>query len=192
MIGRANASSFSVHADVKDLFFDRAMILQKIGRENARRLGRVGAFVRQRARTAILRRAPKARHGKRRHARPGSPPLVHSNDSFATLRNILFYLDRDWETVIIGPRAVKSLKLKNASKDYVPGLLELGGTSTISQTLMPSSGEWVTIDPKYGKEKGYEQRTVKARYKKFPFMGPALEAERKAGTLAGLWASSGG
>jgi hypothetical protein len=189
MIGQVNANSFALDAAVKDLFFDRAKVLQKIGRDNARKLSRVGSFVRQRARTAILRRAPKARHGKRRHARPGSPPLIHSGDSFATLRNILFYLDRDRQSVIIGPRAVPSLKLKNASEAYVPGLLELGGTSTISQTYFPGADQWATLDPKFGRSKGYEQRTIKARYKKFPFMGPALEAERKAGTLNGLWAS---
>lgn len=190
MIGGANAS-FALQAQVKDLFFDRGMVIQKIGRENARRLSRVGAFVRQRAKTSILRRAPKARHGKRRHARPGSPPLIHSGSSFATLRNILFYLDRDRESVIIGPRAVPSLKLKNASMDYVPGLLELGGTATISQTYFESSDQWATLDPKFGRAKGMPQRTVKARYRKFPFMGPALEAERNAGKLVGLWTSGG-
>jgi hypothetical protein len=84
------------------------------------------------------------------------------------------------------------MKLPNASRDYVPGLLELGGTSTISQTYFESSDQWVTMDPGFGRRHNLEQRTVKAKYKKFPFMGPALEKERRAGTLAGLWGSSGG
>jgi hypothetical protein len=194
MTNARRAAMFVVHANVKDAFFDRAKVLQMVHAQNRRRLGRAGAYVRQRARTDILRRGPKSRNGNRKTSTPGRPPYVHSRDSFATLRNILFYVSGDWESVIIGPRAVKSLKLKRATYQYVPGLLEFGGTSELSQVYFRREDEWVSMTEKatnWFEKRGLPTRNVKGTYRPRPFMGPALDKEVKAGTIGGLWMSRG-
>lgn len=177
----------TVNASVKDRFFDRARIVEQLGRADARRLSRMGAFVRRRARTDILRRAPKKRRkdGRRQFAKPGAPPLVHSNDSFANLRNILFSLAEHNNAVVIGPRFVPSLKLQGATQPTVPALLTFGGRAVVEQ-WSNDGVTWVT-----GKSpQAEEHRTVTARYHKHPFMGPALEKEIAAGVVDNVFSAS--
>ena len=145
--------NFTLSADVKDMFFDRERVLKQIRQEDARRLSKAGAYIRQRAITSMRRR--------KRSARPGSPPSVHSRDAFASLRNILFALSSDWESVVIGPRGIPSMRLRGASVATVPELMEKGGAARV--------------------------RGRRVRYAKFPFMRPALEKEVAAGTIGSLW-----
>ena len=169
---------FNVHASAKDFFFDRKKVIEAISAENHKRLSKAGAFIRQRARTDILRR-------RKRPSRPGQPPTVHSRDSFLNLRNILFFLSKDWETVVIGPRAIPSRALKNSNRRTVPELMEKGGWV---KTRFKMRGKvyvphyWSIYDslPEH------EQIDI-ARYQARPFMGPALDKEIKAGTIGNLW-----
>lgn len=153
---------FNVHASAKDFFFDRQKVINAISAENRKRLSKVGAYIRTRAQKDILRR-------RKRVSSPGQPPSVHSRDSFATLKNILFFLSADWETVVIGPRVVPSLRLKRSNRQTVPELMEKGGWSVIER------------GPR-GRKTSYT-----GRYKPRPFMGPALDAEIRAGTIGNLW-----
>lgn len=177
----------TVTSQIKDRFFDRARVIETVHRHEIRRLSRAGAFVRRRARTSILRRAPKKRKGKqRRSARPGQPPLVHSNDNFANLRNILFGLAENDNAVVIGPRVVPSLKLTGASAQTVPELLTFGGTARIEMwaNTRKGNGSESVIEWMPGASPQADlHRTVTARYAAHPFMGPALDKEIAAGTF---------
>ncbi|MFO0943033.1 MAG: hypothetical protein U0930_20030 [Pirellulales bacterium] len=174
----------TVDASIKDRFFDRDAVIRAIGRENVRRLSKMGAFICQRARTAILRRGPKRKvNGRRASSKPGQPPYVWSRDSFATLRNIQFGLSRDNNAVLIGPRAVPSLRLKRSSAKTVPELLEKGGTSRVA--VDPNTGEAIGYVPENDSKVVFRAATYEAR----PFMGPALQAEIAAGTVRDVWSA---
>lgn len=178
--------AIALEASVKDAFFDREKVVKAIRSSNRRKLSRVGSFVRNRVRTDILRRGTKKT--RRQNARrDGMPPLIYSHDSFATLKNVLFAYNAASESVVIGPRAVDSLRLKDSSEKYVPGLLEHGGTAVLSQILR--GAEWQTISAKAADKpwNRWNLREVKATYAKHPFMGPGLKKEVEAGTLNGLW-----
>lgn len=114
-------NSLTVSASIKDSFFDRERVIEQIGRENAKRLGRAGAFIRRTARSSLRRR--------KGSSTPGNPPSVHSRDRSATLKNILFGLDG--ESVLIGPVGLSSRRLRNSSAQTVPELIEKGGTAMV-------------------------------------------------------------
>lgn len=163
-------SGFRVTLDVKDMFFDRARVLEQIGRENAKRLSKAGAFIRQRAKSKLKRkgrgkqgRNKRGQFTKGRSAAAGEPPAVHGSNSRSDLRFILFGLDRDWESVVIGPVGFPNKRLRGSSAETVPELMEFGGTALV------------------GKKK------KRARYAKHPFMGPSLREEVAAGTIPNLF-----
>lgn len=186
MVNQSEYSMLTVDAAIKDRFFDRARIIETLGRADARRLSRMGAFVQRRAKTDILRRAPKRKRkdGRRAMARPGAPPLVHSNDSFANLRNILFGLTYTNNAVVIGPRFVPSQRLRNASQPTVPALLTFGGTARMEQ-WSNDEDEWHLGTS----SKAEYRRTVQARYHPHPFMGPALQKEIDAGVVEDVFSA---
>lgn len=146
-----------VKMSVKNLFFDRALVVREVGKVNAAALSKAGAFVRQRARSSLRRR--------KRVSAPGSPPSVHSQDSVATLKNILFAYDRANMSVVIGP------VLLNGSQGSVPALHEFGGTKAVRNI----------------RGRGRAPTVRMASYPARPFMGPALVAE--ALKFPSLWSS---
>jgi hypothetical protein len=62
---------------MKDFFFDRQSVIDRMTKANRRALSKVGAFIRRRARSSLRRR--------KRRSQPGSPPSVHSRDSVAAV-----------------------------------------------------------------------------------------------------------
>jgi hypothetical protein len=177
--------SFTLDASVKDLFFDRAKILNRERAANVRRLSKIGAYVRQRGKSNLRRR--------KRVSRPGETPSVRSRDSFATLRNILFASDRTWESVVIGPRVVPGARLKRSNRQTVPQLLEQGGQSLVTFTKVGVSAEsptgWLPGDRRSGNLKDAPIMQKVVNYEPRPFMGPALQAEVSAGTMANVFYS---
>jgi hypothetical protein len=125
-------------------------------------LSKIGAFVRQRARSSLRRR--------KKASKPGSPPSVHSSDSFATLKNILFAYDADTKSVVVGPVA-----LRGGHGVAVPGLHEFGGSTRVNEYQL-SGGLWTRVRLKRATIKA--TRTVPATYPSRPYMGPAEKAER--------------
>lgn len=170
-------TQLTMHASVKDYFFDRALVLNKVRAANVKRLGRIGAYVRQRGKSILRRR--------KRVSNPGETPSVRSRDSFANLRNILFAMDRTWEGVVIGPRFVPSLRPKRSNRHSVPELLERGGESLVTWTKV--NGKWEPGDRARGQLENAETVEAMARYKPRPFMGPALDAEIAAGTISNVF-----
>ena len=175
-----SVSTMQMTARSKDFFFDRVLVMRSMHHANLKRLSKIGAYVRQRGKS-ILRRRKKT-------SSPGQPPSVHSRDSFQNLKNILFAANPNWESVIIGPRVVPSKLLKNSNRSTVPSLMELGGHSRVTMTLI--DGQWLPGDLAKYRSAGARQAETKeidAKYEPRPFMGPALEAEARAGTLSGVF-----
>lgn len=173
---------FGVKFDVKDYFFDREEVIKRIGRVNAKRLLRAGAFIGKRARTSIKRR--------KRSSPAGSPPFAHSTHPTRTLKNIQWWnIYASGEAVTVGP-----VKLPNSKSSWLdlrgntaPALHEFGSDVLVTEERYRGSPFWFRRDNKFGASARKEYRTRRAHYAKRPFMGPALDAEVKAGTIAGLW-----
>jgi hypothetical protein len=171
--------SFGVTMKVKNMFFDRALVKREVGKQNAAALGKIGAFVRRRARSSMRRR--------KSASAPGHPPSAHSKDPVATLKNILFAYDRANMSVVIGP------VLLNGSRGSVPALHEFGGAANVREKKIvnPLSGqfEWAPTGRR-GARPGQQTRIRQAQYAARPFMGPALAAE--APGFPSLWVTSAG
>lgn len=172
--------SFNLKMDAVDLFFDREKVIDRAGRDTARRLSKAGAFVRRRARSKLRRR--------KRTSAPGEPPSVHSKNRIASIKNILFALQTDDEAVVIGPVALNQSNLVSSAPGVtIPGLLELGGTATIQEERWIGSEKWRRRDLRRLTSPRKEYRSRRARYAARPFMGPSLEEEVAAGTIINLW-----
>ena len=167
-------TGFTLEYTVKNLFFDRLAVQDKIDAAESRELSRIGAFIRRRARSLLRRR--------KKPSQPGQAPSVHSRDSRATLKHILFAYEPRRHTVVTGPTRLPS------TDGHVPGLLEFGGRTTIIESRytdrpMPwHPGRW-----RQGKV-AHRKRGIKIKAR--PFMGPALDAEVKAGTIRDVWVGS--
>lgn len=104
----------------------------------------------------VRTRAQRSIRPRKKSSAPGQPPSSHTG----LLRSLIFFAyDPSSESVVIGPKLLSGSKRKGSAT--VPQLLEFGGAAT----------HWKTGKP--------------ATYAKFPFMEPALEAERDQ--FAGLF-----
>ena len=161
-----------ITAEFKLLFFDRQAVTDPAEKAKLRNLSRMGAFVMTSGRQSI-----KDRPGA---SPPGTPP--HAHTVFKTARpgltksgkpkapkkfypfkaSILFGYDRSNDSTVVGPQ----FRDGSRRNPTVPKLLEFGGTAAIQ-----SRG-----------------KTVSARFRPRPFMGPALE--KNLPKFAGLFRSS--
>jgi hypothetical protein len=178
----------TVSIAIKDWFFDREAVQKAADRGNLRALAKAGAFIRTRARSSLRRR--------KKPSPPGAPPSVHSRDSFATLKNILFGLEPQRQAVIIGPVGLgRSGSAATAPvSGTVPNVLEFGGAISVSeqQITFHDHGErvtrWVQTNPRRHGNRDVPRRRRRVRVDARPFMGPALEAE--AQHIPDAWAGS--
>jgi len=97
----------------KRSFFDRDGIANKLDAGIKRSLSKLGAFVRQRAKTSIRKRQG--------ISRPGSPPFSHTD---VLRRGILFGFDQARQSVVIGPVLM-------GSRSGAPERLEHGGAGVV-------------------------------------------------------------
>jgi len=165
---------------MKRFFLDRREVAKRMSEANRRALSKVGAFVRRRARSKLRRR--------KRTSRPGESPSVHSKDSVATLKNILFVYDPAQEVLVVGPVKLggtrsTGVQLGNAT---VPQVMEFGGAASIREVRVGK--HWLSSVRRV--RPGQPARVRRAKYAPRPFMGPALEAEVAAGTIPKAWAGS--
>lgn len=185
---------FTVTSEIQNRFFDRQAVIESIGRANARRLGRMGAFIRTRAQKDILRRGStgRGRNRIRRSAARGQPPFVHSRDSIRTLRNIQFGMQSDDAGVVIGPLKLHQKNRFTETSLTVPQLLEFGGNARLREYRyrIRDNDTWLPGSPRRKRDRDeVETRTRRAHYSPHPFMGPALEKEIAAGTVANVWSA---
>lgn len=94
----------------KRFFYDREMVRKKLGRKRLKAVRKAGLTVRKAARRRLRKR--------KRVSRPGESPSVHTEDKFATLKNILSGFDPLAEASVVGP--VKF----GRHADAIPGALE--------------------------------------------------------------------
>ena len=127
----------------KRIFFDRQKVLSAVDRAERRSQSKFGAYVRTRARSSLRRR--------KKASEPGMPPSVHSKDSFATLKNILFGFEPNSRKTVVGIVRTRS---RSTSAGPVPMVHELG--ADVQATVR-------------GKRKNF-------LYPKRPTMAPALKA----------------
>lgn len=98
---------------IKDLFFDRAIVVRAVDSTKRKALSKAGAFIRTAARTSI-----------RKHkgsAAPGSPPHSHEG---SLRRLILFGYDKASDSMVVGPVGFE--------KSIAPSALEYGGRTTVT------------------------------------------------------------
>lgn len=158
---------FEVSYGIKDFFFDRVKVINRLSAGERRAMSKIGAFIRVSARQSMKRR--------KTVAPASSPPSVHSRSKVYTLKNILFGYEPTQHRVIVGPVLLSRFaKTREAGRgntlvkasEPIPALHEFGGTAKL---LSPKGDE----------------REV--RYAARPFMGPALERERQNGKLINAW-----
>ena len=127
--------SFTVDYSIKKIFVDRQKVEDRAIRGTVKALGKAGAFLRTAARSKLRRR--------KSPSMPGSPPSVHSRDNVATLKNILFGVQRERLSVVIGPVGLNMKSVDGGAivSGAVPGGLEFGKTIGIREKFKPFSME---------------------------------------------------
>lgn len=175
--------SVTITMNMKSAFFDRQAVIKAVERVEHRTMSKSLAYIRTTARTRVLRRRKKA-------SQPGSPPSVHSRDNFATLKNIWFAYDQRRSSGVVGP-----VKLNGNQSAYafpngntVPGLLEGGGSMTVTEESWKSENKWrparrIKSRRSHGKKFRKRRVTVKPR----PFMQVALDREVQNGNVVSAW-----
>jgi hypothetical protein len=102
---------------IKDLFFDKKAVRDKVDAGTRRVLSKFGAFVRRTARSSIRKR--------KKTSQPGSPPSSHTG----LLKKFIFFgYDPRKDSVVIGP-----VRLTQKGRGEAPSLLEYGGTTTLTR-----------------------------------------------------------
>ncbi len=177
---------FSINGSIKDFFFDRRRVQEALTAAEKKNLSLIGSYIRQRARTRILRRRKGA-------SDPLSPPHVHSQDSVRNLKNILFAYDPNLHAVIVGPVGLrKRVDTTEIANQTVPQILEFGGVAVIHEERYKRSTKtvWYRRDDRTKVEESKEYRTRTASYAPRPFMSVALKQEIAAGTIKNVWRAS--
>lgn len=194
----------AVTLKVKDLFFDRKGIIDKMNRANQRALSRIGSFIRSTARQSLKYRKLETASA------PGTPPFVHrvqeqsaakkaklkpgrKAQKVSPLRELLFFFyDNNSKSTVVGP-----VKFGRKSLATVPHLLEFGGT-TVNTKFGPPSTRKATPAQSESFKRLVSQGRISvaprprvryvARYPARPWMGPALEKETKSDRIVRQWA----
>lgn len=97
---------------IKDMFFDRHVVIAAVDNAKRKVLSKAGAFIRTTARTSIRKR--------KGTAPPGKPPYSHEG----SLRKlILFGYDRASDSVVVGPVGF--------ARSTAPRALEHGGETVV-------------------------------------------------------------
>lgn len=115
----------------------------------------------------VRRRARSSIRRRKKSADAGSPPSAHSKDKFRTIKNIRFQYEPETKSVIAGPVKLNTSKAKGTKPH--PELMEFGGMGVVTDD--DGNDSFVS-------------------YEAHPFMGPALEEEVAAGTIADVWEDS--
>lgn len=172
-----STDGFNMTMRATDFFVDRPLVKQLLKAANAEALPKIGAYLSRRARSMLRRR--------KRVSGPGEIPSVHSQDDFASLKNILFAVAADANSVLCGPVKLNQRNMvADVGSQTVPQIMEFGGVVSIHEQAYLRSEVWRRRDLRYNpKPYKYKYRVRRASYEPRPFMGPALQAEIDAGTI---------
>jgi hypothetical protein len=100
-----------IEFSVKECFFDRAAVKNAVDRATLGVLSKIGAYIRQAAKSSIRTR--------KEISKPGNPPSSHEG---SLKRLIFFSYDPASRSVVIGPVPLRGVA-------EAPPLLEFGGTA---------------------------------------------------------------
>lgn len=146
--------SFTVKADIKKVFFDRAQVASWIGKKQAAFLNNAGGYVRRVARNSMKLKGKARKKNTTKLAlreaielpvsSPGTPPYAHSEGDVTTLRNIQYGLSPNREGVVVGPLALNTktgglFGAGTTTSGTVPSLHEFGGTQLIREKLISTT-----------------------------------------------------
>ena len=168
-----------VTAKIKDLFFDRALIIARVNIGVRDVFSKFGAYVRTRAKSSIRRR--------KRPSIPGMPPSSH----VGTLRDLIYFgYDPFERSVVIGPTPTNQVFFKGDGSP-VSGtgaqVLEEGGQIRILEVF--KYGRWQRADLRSRRKlAGLKTRLRTIAIAPRPYMGPAAEIERSK--LPTMWQNS--
>lgn len=187
----------TLNARIKDLFFDRQAVIDQIGKDRARFLRNIGRYIQRVARSSMKRKGkarkpPKNQTGKAYQrwldeiqkqpaSPPGTPPFVHTDDKYATLKNILFAFNTV-DSVVVGPVGLRATS-------NVPSLHEYGGSQTIHEkkVAFPNGGHrWIPTGRR-GARRGQPLRARRVTYPARPYMAPAITKTQSTGKFSDLW-----
>ena len=171
---------FGVSMRMKDFFFDRPAVKDRMTKANRKALSKAGAFIRRRARSSLRRR--------KKSSQPGQPPSVHTSDRVATLKNILFAYEPNSQTLVVGPVRLNQQTLLGPQLGgaTVAQVHEFGATVKVREAKV--GPHWRTGRRRV--RRGQPVRVRRVKYSERPFMGPALEAEQEH--IPDAWSGSVG
>lgn len=161
------AVEFGLQMRVKNYFFDRAQVANRIDAAKRRGLSGHGAFVRRAARSSIRKR--------KRPSLPGSPPSSHTGK----LKDFIFFAyDPTTDGVVVGPVNTHQIffdKNRQPVRGTVPEALEYGGEITILEIFR--HGRWMRADLRSRRRVAqYPQRYRTVFIAARPYMRPANAA----------------
>ena len=107
---------------IKDMFFDRHVVMAAVDNAKRKVLSKAGAFIRTAAKTSIRKR--------KGSAPPGAPPHSHEG---SLRRLILFGYDKANDSVVVGPVGFK--------KSDAPSVLEYGGDTVVLRRVGGRGGK---------------------------------------------------
>ena len=107
---------------IKDMFFDRHVVMAAVDNAKRKVLSKAGAFIRTAAKTSIRKR--------KGSAPPGAPPHSHEG---SLRRLILFGYDKPNDSVVVGPVGFK--------KREAPSVLEYGGDTVVLRRVGGRGGK---------------------------------------------------
>lgn len=163
---------------VQQQFFSVDKIQNALDRKEAKALGKVGAYVRRRARSSLRRR--------KRVSRPGQTPSVHTS-GFNSLKAIFFFHDKRRSSVTIGILKLNRQRSLATSSQPLPNLMEFGGTMMIPE-YQNRDGEWRQESKRSRRRQSSSARNIRKRVRRVrvqarPVMSKALSAEVNRGTI---------
>jgi len=140
-----------VELQVKELFFDKAPVIEAVGVKRANAMAKAGSYIKRDAKQSIRQR--------KRPSLPGQPPSSHRGD---LKRLIFFAFDPTTESMLIGPEAFPSATTRIGPT--IPEVLEEGGDVLLK-------GRKTAKGRKPARKIHIADR---------PYMGPALEKNEEA------------
>ena len=111
-----------INMRIKDMFFDRHVVMAAVDNAKRKVLSKAGAFIRTAAKTSIRKR--------KGSAPPGAPPHSHEG---SLRRLILFGYDKPNDSVVVGPVGFK--------KREAPSVLEYGGDTVVLRRVGGRGGK---------------------------------------------------
>jgi len=129
---------------IKEMFFDRQVVVSAVDKARLKVLSKFGAFVRQTARQSLVKR-------KRQISLPGRPPYSHTG---ILKRFIFFGFDSSTKSVVIGPAPMGN------TPEALPAL-EHGGMTTVKPHGRFKTSRRVAIDARPFMVPAFEREQAK-------------------------------